>query len=243
MPIYIGTSGFLIQNFYPESVPSPEKLSYFAEVFTTVEINSTFYHMPRLTTITNWQKRVSQEFIFTFKVLQDITHSENEKPNKELLEKWFEVFSPFAFPEKKHVMLFQFPASFALQSNYFSELLALLPETFLYAFEFRHSSWFTQEVYDKVLSKHATIVLSDSPLRQSGQPLWPKFDLVKAEFSYIRLHGKSKLYSSSYSKEELQNIADFAAKKKREHKNVYIYFNNTATGAAAENARELSKLI
>lgn len=238
----IGTSGFTIQNFYPATLPSSERLVYYASIFPTVEMNSTFYHIPRRKTIEHWQQSVPKDFLFAFKVFQGITHEESSQVNNELLAKWFEVFAPFASPAQKHLMLFQFPASFALNEKYFSDLLSLLPESFSYGFEFRHSSWFVPHIYRQVLEKHSTIVVSDSPLNKNAQPLWPKFDMPNAPFSYIRLHGKPKLYSSSYSTESLQKIADFIQKKVQTHQNVSVYFNNDAAGHSAENALKLMEL-
>ena len=234
MRYFIGTSGFTLQNFYSPETKSAERLDAYARVFSTVEINSTFYHQPRTTTIQKWLMQVPADFVFAFKVFQGVTH----RPfTLEALQKWF---GPFAFLQDatvRHVMLFQYPASHKYDREQFEQLLAHLPPYFRYAFEFRHPTWFTQEVYSSIANHDATIVWSDAPLNQYGAPMWPKVYLQDAPFAYLRFHGSQKLYYSSYTDKELQAAAELVRLKGAAGKDVFAYFNNDAQAHAAENAR------
>ncbi|HYD35166.1 MAG TPA: DUF72 domain-containing protein [Vitreimonas sp.] len=243
MQIYIGTSGFTLQNFYEPQVKSADKLAYYAQHFTTVEINSTFYHLPRLTTLQKWQQAVGPDFVFTFKVNQDITHQPSYILNQEIVNKWFEVFETFATTDKRHLMLFQFPAHLDYEEKYFKDLVALLPETFKYAFEFRNTSWFVHPVFEVIDKKQATIVIADGPVKRNGQPRWPKFSLDSAPFTYIRMHGQPQLYHSSYSDEKLDRCADFILSRQKKSLATYVYFNNDASGHAVANAQTLQTLL
>jgi uncharacterized protein YecE (DUF72 family) len=236
---YIGTSGFTLQNFYSPQLVPQHKLTVYAEVFETVEINSSFYHLPRKSTIEKWRVSVPSNFVFAFKVFQAITHAENKTINMALLEKWFELYRPFEASLKKQIMLFQFPQSFVLNLEQLAKLVAHLSKAFRYAFEFRHPSWFMPAIYELVKAHEATIVYSDAPVTPAGQPLWPKYDLLAAPFSYLRFHGSSKLYSSSYSAAEIKNFALMIKDKTLNGKDVFTYFNNDAQGYAAANAQTL----
>lgn len=241
--VYIGTSAFTLQNFYPPGLPNAERLNHYATIFPTVEINSTFYHMPRTTTLENWQQRVPPDFIFAFKVLQKVTHVPGKLIDFDVLQQWFQQFARFAQTPARHLMLFQFAAREALNMAEFDQLLSTLPPTFLYAFEFRHQKWFTQTVYEKIAAANASLVLADSPIKASGQPQWPKVDVPENAFTYIRFHGSPELYRSSYSAADLQPYVELIAQKRAAGHDVYAYFNNDADAHAATNARFLHKSL
>lgn len=240
--MYVGTSGFTLQNFYPDTIKSADKLSFYRTIFNTVEINSTFYHMPLLKTVERWLQ-TAEDLVFAFKVFQGITHEAYGKIDTELINKWFERFSLFETETRKHSMLFQFPAQFSLNEKYFIDLLNLLPDKYSYAFEFRHQSWFIESIYRLVEEKYGTIVFSDSPVKANKQPTWPMVTLENENFSYMRFHGVPKLYRSSYTDDQLQEFANLITKKLQQNKNVYAYFNNDASGHAAENAKRLIELV
>jgi uncharacterized protein YecE (DUF72 family) len=240
---FVGTSGFSLQNFYPSHVKSNQRLTYYATIFPSVEVNSTFYHLPRVQTVKNWQAQVSENFVFAFKVYRGVIFMLEGEFDQGFLDAWFKSFVSFETKKTMHVMLFQFPASFKCDLDALDNLLPNLPTTFTYAFEFRHESWFTDEVYQKIIKAKATIVLSDSPIKKNGQPTWPKFDLVAADFSYIRFHGSPEMYASSYSEADLAKYAKLIKRKLADHKNVLAYFNNDIYGYSTKNALSLMKAI
>lgn len=240
--VFIGTSGFSLQNFYPEGIKSDQKLNFYSKKFLTVEINSTFYHIPRKTTIQKWLVNSHPDFRFAFKVYKGFTHFKEGGFDKTKLRDWFRIFDSFKNSKAKHLMLFQFPASFVFSEEKLNNLLSDLPESFLFAFEFRHNSWFTNFVYQRLGDGNHTLVLSDGLVDKEGNQKWPKYDL-DAAFSYIRFHGSSKLYYSSYTRDQLREYSQLIKQKTGSQKDVYCYFNNDAAGYAAQNANTLIKLV
>lgn len=168
--VYIGTSGFTLQEFYPTNLPTAEKLAYYSARFPTVEINSSFYHFPRQSTVEKWLSVVPPQFVFTLKVNAQITHSDDHQLQLDLLAEWFDHISPLATEQAQHQLLFQFRSSFSYDKKQLIALLIQLPRTFLYAFEFRHSSWINDEVTQLLGDQNIAFVLSDSPIKKNGQP-------------------------------------------------------------------------
>jgi uncharacterized protein YecE (DUF72 family) len=123
-----------------------------------------------------------------------------------------------------------------------STFLKSLPKTFLYAFEFRHQSWFSQEVYQILKKYNLSLVLSDSPRNSDGFRIWPYENIDTANFFYIRFHGSKDLYSSSYTDRELHYYASLIKEKMAKDQDVYCYFNNDA-GIAVYDAKRLKNLL
>lgn len=240
MMYYVGTSGFTLQQFYPTGLASDKRLEFYAGKFNTVEINTTFYHVPRLSTVQGWLSKVPSDFVFTFKVHQSITHVKDHRLDLNALSSWFETFAFLEMSPKKHVMLFQFPASYIFDVYMLQDLLTQLPRCFRYAFEFRHWSWFTETTYSTLRRYGATMVWSDAPNNRFGKPMWPKVEMPDMPFLFMRFHGSQKLYYSSYTEEELEKAADIAF---RVNKDVFAYFNNDAAAHASENAVAFRKLF
>lgn len=239
--VFIGTSGYYQQDFYPREIKGSQKLEYYSRVFNSVEINSSFYHTPRPLSMSNWVNQVEENFQFSFKIFQGFTRFK-EEINKEKLFKWLNLFESFKQRREKTVMLFQFPASFAFTYQRLISLTCDLPEGFLYAFEFRHLSWFREDVYQRLKARGHSLVLSDSPIKKDGSRVWPLYDL-DCDFAFIRFHGSKQLYVSSYSDEELKEYAQIVKKKISQGKNVYCYFNNDARGFATKNAFKLKDML
>jgi uncharacterized protein YecE (DUF72 family) len=243
---YIGTSGFYyahwLKDFYPPGIKKEDLLSYYQQQFNTVEINSSFYHIPRASTIENWLAKVDEHFIFTFKASRSVTHLKKFNVDAKLIEA---VFSPLKICENippKHVVLFQTPGNVKKNKEKLQHLFELLPKTFLYAFEFRHQTWFEDDIYEVMKKNNAAIVLSDSP-EQHGERMWPFVDVDTASFFYMRFHGSPQLYYSSYSDEVLKDYAELMKIKMKKGMDVYAYFNNDAAGWAVQNAKKLKEFV
>ena len=103
-------------------------------------------------------------------------------------------------------------------------------------FEFRHESWFTEEIYRLLKRHHAALCIADSPS-------YPRRDVCTADFAYLRFHGRTQLFASSYSKDELAEEAKTIRRYLRDGLDVFVYFNNTAGGHAIQNARTLTRLV
>jgi len=263
--VYIGTSGWVYPHweniFYPETLPSKNKLKYFSRHFKTTEVNYSFYRLPRPVTYQNWYSQTPGDFLFAVKASRFITHIRRLKDVK---EPW-EIFIKNALNlrEKLGPVLFQFPSSFKATEENIKRLKGFL--RFIYAagsrrylrksavlrfaFEFRHKTWCQEKIY-KILKKYNTAwVIADSPnypyietLKKfrSGRSTKggnrPKAEILTADFVYIRMHGSKVLFSSKYTKKELKDLAK-KIKRWSKNKDIFVYFNNDAYGHAIENAR------
>lgn len=175
--VYIGTSGFLyshwIGDFYPTDLKRDDFLTFYAHHFNTVEINSSFYHIPKIKTVENWLKKAPKDFIFTFKMSRFVTHFGKLDPKTKSFNLFFESIRPLESQPAKHLVLIQTSSSFGINLKKLENFLSHLPKTFLYAFEFRNWSWFGEEIY-QILKKHnAAVVLSDTPIRENPKSQIP----------------------------------------------------------------------
>ena len=244
LKLYIGTSGWSYWHwkgkFYPEKLSSKSQLKYYSKYFKTVEINSSFYHLPRAKTYQNWASQVSDDFVFAVKASRFITHIKRLKGVK-LAWKRF-VGNTINLGNKLGPILFQFPSSFQANPINIKRLEKLLvyikrnwPGLKL-AFEFRHKSWFDKKIY-KILKKYKTsLVIADSSR-------YPKDIVSTTDFVYFRYHGPAELFGSKYSEKQLQQEAKIIRKFLNQKKEVYVYFNNDFSGYAIENAKELIKIL
>ncbi len=245
--LYIGTSGWAYGHwdniFYPEGISSKEKLRYFSRYFKTVEVNYSFYHLPRPATYQNWRRETPAGFIFSVKASRFITHIKRLKEAGSAWEGFLK--NALNLKEKLGPILFQLPPSFQATDVNLKRLdgfLKLIGDTgkrergfrARYAFEFRHNSWLNKGLYSRLKKYNAAWVIADSPH-------YPRADVITADFVYLRLHGSKAMFSSKYTKKELRNLSD-KIKKWITLSDVYVYFNNDAMGYALENARDLISL-
>ncbi|MFC1478769.1 DUF72 domain-containing protein [Candidatus Margulisiibacteriota bacterium] len=229
---HIGTSGWSYKDwngrFYPENIPEKDHLPFYQEHFRTVEINSTFYHLPKETTVINWHDKTGDDFIFAVKGSRYITHVKRLIDCGEPVQNFFTVIDHFK--EKCGPILWQLPPGFKKNETRLKEFIELLPKNFRHAFEFRNKEWFTDSVYEILQKNECALVIYDMPGFQTPE-------VITADFAYIRFHGAENLYGSKYSDEEL---LQWKAKMKDWYvKDVYVYFNNDTHSWAVENARFL----
>lgn len=244
--LFVGTSGYNYKHwkniFYPKDLPQKEWLSFYANYFNTVEINATFYRKFEKRVFEKWHKTTPSNFFFTIKGSRFITHVKRLNNVSDAISLFFE--GAFSIKEKLAVVLWQFPASFHNTEENFKRLKEfVLILRFAQdeirtrqAFEFRHSSWFTDEIYNLLNKNGAGFVINDSNY-------FPSKEVVTGDFVYIRFHGPASLYSSSYSDNQLKVWAkkiDRLADKKYD---VYCYFNNDAFGHAVKNALALKSFF
>lgn len=231
---YIGTSGWQYKHwyevFYPEDIKSDALLNFYAQHFETVELNASFYHLPKLSVFAGWYKKTPKDFLFSVKASRYITHI---KKLRDIDEGWSRfIASAKGLKEKLGPILFQLPPFLKANKEVLEAALKVLPKKYRYAFEFRQESWFTKEIYD-ILKKHnIALVIADSPA-------FPLRKEITADFIYLRFHGAKSLYGSKYTEEELKLWAKDIKVWLKQGKDVYAYFNNDAEGYAIENAREL----
>ena len=242
--LFIGTSGWTYPSwkgvFYPEDLPSRRYMEFYSRVFASTEVNYSFYHLPGPSTYEKWAAQVPDEFIFALKASRFITHV---KRLVDVEEAWA-TFVQNALTLGSHLgpILLQFPPSYRFDRKRLAAFLriaqrpALRSHPLRLVFEFRHESWFREETYDLLRKHGAALCIADSP----G---YPRRDEVTADFTYLRFHGRTDLFASSYSNGELAKEAKLIKGYLRKGLDVYVYFNNDALGHAVANARTLKQLV
>ncbi len=164
MKISVGTSGYSYKewkgSFYPADLPANKMLRFYAERFTTVEINNTFYRMPGAEMLLGWAEQVPEGFTFVLKAPQRITHMRRLKNAADDVA--YLLKTSAALGDKRGPLLFQLPPFFRKDVACLSEFLALLPKTRPAAFEFRHASWFDDEVFGILRQHDAALCVADA---------------------------------------------------------------------------------
>ena len=234
----IGTSGWYYQHwygkFYPEELSKEKLLPYFTKHFNTVELNNTFYHLPKETTVKTWYEKVPENFVFAVKASRFITHVKRLVD----LEDSLKVFLKRAYllKEKLGPILYQLPPSMKKDPQRLTSFVKKLPKKTKNVVEFRHQSWLDDEVFAILKNFNiAHCIIS--------MPKFPVVPEITADFTYIRMHGSSSLYGSCYQKDELKKWALQIKEFLDSGKDTYIYFNNDAQGYAVKNALDLKKIL
>lgn len=234
---FVGTSGFSYDHwrdvFYPLDLSSSKFLSFYAQTFTTVELNVSFYRLPSAAAFKKWASETPANFIFAVKASRYLTHVKRLKDCQEPWDRFYQ--RALNLGSKIGPILFQFPATFTKNTQRLEEFLSLLPQQ-QFAFEFRHESWFCQEIYDLLKQAKASLCIADSSV-------WPSVEKITTNFVFLRFHGGRQLYASRYSIEELKPWAVKISNWLNQGLKVYAYFNNDAYGFAVKNALELKDLV
>ena len=183
MQFYVGTSGYSYKEwkgaFYPEKLPQKDMLSYYAQRFSTVEINNTFYRMPSASAVESWGQQVTDSFRFVLKASQRITHHKRLKDTQEETDYLIRVAS--ALKERQGPLLFQLPPNLKKDLPRLEEFLSFLGDKAAAAFEFRHESWFDEEVFKRLRASSCALCIADTDDV-------PSADLVRtAGWGYVRL--------------------------------------------------------
>jgi uncharacterized protein YecE (DUF72 family) len=230
MKLFVGTSGYSYKewkgNFYPEKLPQKEMLTFYAGRFKAVEINNTFYKMPSTNDLESWVRQVPRSFRFALKAPQAITHFKRLK-SAEVLTK--QLFQAVAVLEVR-----QAPVLFGLHPNMKKDLprlqsfLCLIPRSVQAAFEFRHESWFDEDVFDCLRAKGVALCVADA------EDL-PRVDLIKtANWGYVRL--RREKYSNKSLADWLKRIRSMRWKE------AYVFFKHEDTGTGPKYAARFLEL-
>jgi uncharacterized protein YecE (DUF72 family) len=178
----VGTSGFSYPewkgSFYPEKMKSADMLRFYAGVFGTVEMNNTFYRMPTPKLVAGWAEQVPDGFHFVLKAPQRITHFQRLEGVEENVS--FFLNSAIVLADKLGPLLFQLPPNLKKEAGRLRAFLAQIPATCRVAMEFRHESWFDDEVFDLLRSHRASLCIADTD--EGDTPL-----VSTAPFGYLRL--------------------------------------------------------
>lgn len=232
----VGCSGWIYPHwqglFYPEDLPEREWFEFYAQVFTTVEVNATFYRFPTEKMVKAWYRKGPPGFLFTLKAFRGITHLRKFQGTEELVRRFYAMGEELG--EKLGGFLFQFPPSLRYNRDFLLRVLDQLDPRFPNTLEFRHESWFNEEVAKLLREKGVAMCIVSAP----GLP---EYVVATASHAFVRFHGKGAWYAYRYSLRELKAWA----KRIRELpvSRVFVYFNNDWNAWAPENARQLENLL
>lgn len=236
--IHIGCSGFYNTDWkgslYPENAQNKDFLKLYSQTFDTVEINSTFYRKPTAKTLLKWKEEAPDHFKFFIKIPKTISHSGYSENKKDEFSEFCDYINE-NIGEKLAGFLLQLPASFHCTENNIKWLTETLSGRFLIAIEFRHTSWWNEEIFD-LFKKHQWIFCGVSFPGNLPEDII----VTNPDVLYYRFHGKPILYKSLYSEEFLK---DFSEKILSLGKESYLYFNNTWGNSAIENSLFLKEIV
>jgi uncharacterized protein YecE (DUF72 family) len=230
MNLYIGTSGYSYKEwkgtFYPKDLPIKQMLRYYGEHFRTVEINSTFRRMPTAAVLEAWMSQVPTDFKFVLKAPERITHIQRLKDVGDLVSSLFEVAG--VLKERLGPLLFQLPPNFKKDMPRLRQFLALLPSQRRTAFEFRHQSWFDEEVFGLLRDHQAALCIAEAE------------DDLKVPFAATADWGYLRLRLLDYSDRELKTwIKRVQGQKWRD---VFVFFKHEDEGKGPQMAKRLLEL-
>jgi uncharacterized protein YecE (DUF72 family) len=238
-PVRIGCSGWNYDDWrgllYPEGLGKPRWLGRYAEVFDTVEVNSTFYRLASRDAVARWAEQTPAGFLFAAKASRYLTHIRRLRAIGEGVERYYERIEPLVRVNKLGPVVWQLPATFRRDDQVLAGALSTLPAG-RHCFEFRHESWFTAPVY-RLLSEHdAALVIGD-------HPRWPfQARELTADWTLVRLHHGHRGRRGNYSESELEEWARRVGQWRRRAE-VFVYFNNDWEGFAVANARSLQRRL
>ncbi len=230
MRVLVGTSGYSYKewkgSFYPEDLPASEMLRYYAERLPAVEINNTFYRMPSAKLLQGWAEQVPDGFAFALKASQRITHRKRLKEAAEEVSYFFRVSETLG--ERLGPVLFQLPPNLKKDLPRLTDFLALLAPASRAAFEFRHTSWFDEEVYAALKSRGAALCIAEN--EDLSTPLE-----ATADWGYLRLRRQD------YGEKELHDWAERI--RTRPWSETYVFFKHEEEATGPRLAGQLSEIL
>lgn len=233
---FLGCSGFYYNHwkklFYPEKLPKAKWLEYYAKYFNTLEVNNTFYRFPNESMLRGWYQKTPSNFRFTLKANRVITHTYKLHNTEDYTARFYKLAR--VLQEKLLSILFQLPPFVHKNMEMLEKIAKQMDSSVVNVLEFRHESWWDQEVYG-FMEKKGLVFCTVSV---SGLPE----TLVKTGADvYLRFHGKDSRYLHNYQESELKEWAEKI--KKQNAKLVFCYFNNDHNANAVKNCLSLKKLL
>jgi uncharacterized protein YecE (DUF72 family) len=239
--IRIGCSGWQYKHwrgdFYPKELPLKGWLDHYARTFDTVEINNSFYMLPRPEAASAWRRGSPDGFCFAWKASRFLTHMKKLKDPVEPLARLMSVARRLG--TKLGPILYQLPPHWGLDLERFDTFLRALPQRRLHTIEMRDPSWYAPQALAKLEARHVTLCLHDMPVA----PCPPSDAADVGPFVYMRFHGAEGKYRGGYPKTALREAAAFLAEHVRAGVDVYAYFNNDIGGHAPRDAVKLRELV
>lgn len=232
MKSWVGTSGFQYAEwkgkFYPEDLPAAKMLPFYAEHFSTTEINYTFHRIPPAKTIDNWNKLTPPTFRFGLKAPQKITHWSKLRDCGDTMRYFHDITSGLG--EKLGPVLFQLPPNFKKDTFVLADFVNSLPPGMHAAFEFRHESWFSDDVWEIFKKGNVGLCIADTESLAT-----PK--VATSDWGYVRLRRED------YAKVDIERWADFVRGQKERWSDAYIYFKHEEAGIGPKLAKQMMELL
>jgi uncharacterized protein YecE (DUF72 family) len=232
MAVLVGTSGWQYRHwretFYPRGVAQAKWLEYYAERFATVESNAAFYRLPEAATFAAWAERTPADFVMAVKASRYLTHIRRLRDPAEAVERITDRASRLG--SKLGPVLIQLPPTMKVAPDRLSDTLDRFPRSWRVAVEFRHESWYTDEVRALLEAYGAALCLVDR--RRVVTPIWRTTD-----WTYVRFHHGRGKPDPCYGRQALESWAERVAASWKPEDDVYVYFNNDPRACALRDAR------
>ncbi len=226
--IFVGTSGYNYPEwkgtFYPDDLPTSKMLPYYPERFSTVEINYTFYRFPSEKALGGWVAATPEGFTFTLKAPRRITHDARLKQCEDLTQAFGNRARSLG--GKLGVLFFQLPPSFKADTEVLDSFLDWVPPDIRVAMEFRHASWHSDEVFQRLRAANVALCIADSDRMTTPVE-------ATADFGYLRLRDEG------YQEDDIDSWADVIAAHSSGWKDVFVYFKHEEKGIGPEFARQM----
>jgi uncharacterized protein YecE (DUF72 family) len=223
--------------FYPPRLPARKWLEYYAQFFDTVEVNSTFYRLPKPAAVANWAAQTPEGFIFAIKSSRYLTHVKRLAELEDGVQTFYERIEPLLHTPKMGPVLWQLPPTFKRNDERLASALAALPKEQRHCFEFRHPSWFVEETCELLRAHGVALVIGDRPEVNEYRSLE-----LTADWTFVRFHAGTRGRNGNYSESELVEWAQRFEEWSR-RVDIYAYFNNDWEGYAPRNALRLRELL
>ena len=228
--LYAGTSGFAYPawkpGFYPAKLPAKQFLHHYAQRLNCVEINYTFRRLPSASTLQNWVEATPPGFVFAVKANQRITHILRLKNAAEATALFLKMIDPLRSARRLGPILFQLPPQLKCDEALLRDFLELLPPDLRYAFEFRHTSWLVEPVYEQLRRRNVALCLAESEKLEV-----PK--VITADFVYYRLR------KPEYTEADVDAIGAGARELLATGRDLYLMFKHEETPEGAIHAERL----
>ena len=232
MMTWIGTSGFQYSEwkgkFYPEDLPASKMLPFYAQRFNTTEINYTFHRIPAAKTIENWKQLTPENFRFSLKAPQKITHWSKLRDCADTMRYFHDVTSGLGF--KLGPVLFQLPPTFKKDVLVLADFINCLPSGARAAFEFRHDSWFADDVWEVLRSGNVSLCIAET--EDFCTPT-----VETADYGYLRLRRED------YTSADVERWAAFVRQRGEQWQDVFIYFKHEEAGIGPKLAQQMMQLL
>jgi uncharacterized protein YecE (DUF72 family) len=238
-PVHVGCSGWNYRDWrervYPKGLPARRWLEHYATLFDTVEVNTTFYRLPARDAVANWAAETPPDFLFTVKASRYLTHIKRLTDLGQGVERFYERIEPLAEAGKLGPVLWQLPPTFRCDLDRLRGALEQLPAG-RHCFEFRHPSWFNEDVYELLRGRGVALVIGDMPKRtfQTHE--------ITTDWTFVRFHYGTRGRRGNYSATELQEWARRIGAWRRRVE-VFAYFNNDWNAFAVQNALALKRAL